>query len=226
MDLKYNLLVVLANHFGGPDQMAQRTPDISLKKQAKQQRSIATVAAIVEAATYILRREGPTGFTANKVAERAGVNIASFYQYFPNKEALLFHIAKLTWERQLEKLSPILRQDGADHASKLRSFIGEFFRIEAAEAELRQALRIASVNLRETIEFQALMAAGAELTKGFLTEAIGVRDGADLDFTVNFIVLLVTSFAERTTDEGASGDYLSRQADLLTDMLITHFKIF
>ena len=74
-----------------------RKPDISLRKHAKQQRALVTVAAIVEAATYILVRDGPGGFTANKVAEKAGVNIASYYQYFPNKEALLFHIVELTW---------------------------------------------------------------------------------------------------------------------------------
>ncbi len=56
-----------------------RKINIALKKKAKQQRAIATVDAIVEAATYILRRNGPAGFTANKVAEKAGVNIASFY---------------------------------------------------------------------------------------------------------------------------------------------------
>jgi hypothetical protein len=42
---------------------------------------------------------------------------------------------------------------------------------------------------------------------------------------VNFIVLLVTSFAERTTNEGVTGAELIRQADLLTDMLIGHFRI-
>lgn len=205
--------------------MAKRTNDIALKKHAKQQRSIATVAAIVEAATYILEREGPTGFTANKVVEKAGVNIASFYQYFPNKEALLFHIAKLTWGKQLERLSPILTRDGSDHASKLRAFIREFFQIEAAEVDLRRALRIASVDLKDTGEFQALIADGAALTRGFLTEAVGIEDANDLDFIVNFMVTLVTSFAERTTDEGTDGDDLVRQADLLTDMLIAHFRI-
>lgn len=199
--------------------------DISLKKQAKQVRSIATVAAIIEAATYILSRGGPGGFTANKVAEKAGVNIASFYQYFPNKEALLFHIAKMTWEKQLAKLAPILARTGNDHASKLRDFIREFFMIEAAEADLRQALRFASIDLRDTVEFQQLIVEGSELIKDFIRAAIVIPDAGDLDFNVNFIVLLVTSFAERTTDERSSGANLIRQADLLTDMLIAHFRI-
>lgn len=199
--------------------------DISLKKEAKQQRAIATVAAIVEAATYILRKEGPAGFTANKVAEKAGVNISSFYQYYPNKEALLFHITQLNWERQLRQLTPILIQTGPEHSRKLRDFIREFFIIEAAEADLRQALRLASIDLRETDEFKALISKGADLTRTFIETAVGLPDKSDLDFTVNFIVLLVTSFAERSTNEGFTGAELLRQADLLTDILVGHFKI-
>lgn len=203
----------------------KRKPAISLKKQAKQLRSKATIGAIIEAGTYILRHKGPRGFTANKVCEKAGVNIASFYQYFPNKEALLFCIAQLTWEKQLARLSPILTRRGSDHASKLKDFIREFFLIEAAEADLRQALRIASVDLKDTKEFRDLISKGVELTRGFIKDAVEVQDADHLDFNVSFIVLLVTSFAERTTDEGASGAHLIRQADLLSDMLIAHFKI-
>lgn len=199
--------------------------DISLKKQAKQTRSIATVAAIIEAATYILSGGGANGFTANKVAEKAGVNIASFYQYFPNKEALLFHLATMTWEKQLARLAPILTRSGDDHARKLRDFIREFFMIEAAEADLRQALRIAAIDLRDTAQFQQLIVVGTELIKDFIRAAIVIPEGDNLDFTVNFIVLLVTSVAERTTDQRSSGANLIRQADLLADMLIAHFRI-
>jgi AcrR family transcriptional regulator len=59
------------------------------KKQPRQSRSQATVDAILQAATYILMRDGWAGFTTNHVAERAGVNIASLYQYFPSKEAIV-----------------------------------------------------------------------------------------------------------------------------------------
>lgn len=202
-----------------------RKISIAPKKLPKQRRAIVTVEALVEAATYILAREGRGGFTANKVAERAGVNIASFYQYFPNKDALLFHIVKQTWERQLARLSPILMRPGADRAVKLRNFIREFFLIEAAEVDLRRALWAASVDLKETDEFKALLSTGADLTKSFIVEA--VRDGrsGDLDSDVRFVVLLTTSFAERTTDEGTGEVELMRQADLLTDMLIAKFNI-
>lgn len=203
----------------------RRKPDISLKKSPKQQRAIATVEAIVEAATYILRKHGPAGFTANKVADKAGVNIASFYQYFPNKEALLFHIAKRTWKTQIARLAPILAQPGRGHAHRLRDFVRAFFQVEAEEADLRRALRIAAVELKETQEFRDLIAEGADLTRAFIREAVASVEPEDLDFHVDFIVLLTTSVAERTTDEGATGAHLIRQADLLTDMLVVHLKI-
>lgn len=179
----------------------------------------------MEAATYILTREGLGGFTANKVADKAGVNIASFYQYFPNKEALVFHIVRQTWDRQLARLSPILTRPGDEHGVKLRDFVREFFLIEAAEVDLRRALRAASVDLRETEEFRALLSAGEEMTQRFVAEALKSSTSNDLDFIVRFIVLLTTSFAERTTDEGTAGAELIRQADLLTDMLIAQFGI-
>lgn len=203
----------------------KRKIDISLKKEAKQARSKQTVRAIVEAATYILKRAGPPGFTANQIAERAGVNIASFYQYFPNKEAVLFHIARLTWEKELAKLSPILTRPGADHANKLREFIREFFLIEAAEAPLRQKMKAASIDLKDTKEFRALIASGAELTRGFIREAVAGQDDGDLDFNVDFIVLLVTSFAERSTDERTPRADLVRQAELLAGMVIERFGV-
>lgn len=58
------------------------------RKIPKQERSKATLEAILEAATQILERDGFERLTTTRVAERAGVSVGSLYQYFPNKEAL------------------------------------------------------------------------------------------------------------------------------------------
>lgn len=61
----------------------------ALRKQPRQARSRATVAAILEAGARILSRHGWAGFTTNAVAEAAGVSIGSLYQYVPDKLALV-----------------------------------------------------------------------------------------------------------------------------------------
>jgi AcrR family transcriptional regulator len=71
-----------------------RKPSATPRKQPKQERSQATVEAILTATTHILIKEGYDQFNTNRVAELAGVSIGSLYQYFPNKEALLFALAE------------------------------------------------------------------------------------------------------------------------------------
>jgi AcrR family transcriptional regulator len=69
-------------------------PPATLRKRPKQARSQVTVQAILTATTHILTEDGYDQLTTNRVAERAGVSIGSLYQYFPNKEALIFALAE------------------------------------------------------------------------------------------------------------------------------------
>ena len=64
------------------------------RKKPRQERSVATVEAILQAATYILTERGWSAFTTNEVAQKAGVNIASLYQYFPNKESIVAELQR------------------------------------------------------------------------------------------------------------------------------------
>ena len=57
-------------------------------RRPSQSRSKATVDAILEATSQVLRREGLEGCTTTKIAERAGVSVGTLYQYFPNKAAV------------------------------------------------------------------------------------------------------------------------------------------
>jgi AcrR family transcriptional regulator len=64
------------------------------RKRPKQERSQATVEAILTATAHILTELGYDRFNTNRVAELAGVSIGSLYQYFPNKEALILALAE------------------------------------------------------------------------------------------------------------------------------------
>ena len=90
------------------------------KKQPRQARAKLTVAAILQATTYILERDGFAGFTTNKVAAKAGVNIASLYQYFPGKAAL---VAELMRQHSAASRAASLRVLAASRAEGLEAAV-------------------------------------------------------------------------------------------------------
>ena len=96
-----------------------RKRKLSPRKTPRQDRSRATVDAVLEATTDILIREGYAKLTTNRIADRAGVNIASLYQYFPGKEAIVAELRRRHGADQRTALRQVL----ADHTGDLESTI-------------------------------------------------------------------------------------------------------
>ena len=71
------------------------------RKTPVQARSAFTVEAIFEATIQVLLIHGTDRLTTTRVAERAGVSVGTLYQYYPNKESLLFAVL----EDHLDKVS-------------------------------------------------------------------------------------------------------------------------
>jgi AcrR family transcriptional regulator len=79
--------------------------DFMPKKLPRQRRSRDTFDALVDACTLLLPVRGYAGTTTNHIAERAGVNIASLYEYFPGKDAIVAQVAERLVERVLSRLA-------------------------------------------------------------------------------------------------------------------------
>lgn len=79
------------------------------RKQAVQERSRETVAAILEAAAQVFERQGFRAATTEAIAERAGVSIGSLYQYWPDKAALAVALMERHGNACLERLAPALQ---------------------------------------------------------------------------------------------------------------------
>lgn len=62
------------------------------RKTPVQARATVTVEAICEATIQVLLSHGAERLTTSRVAERAGVSVGTLYQYFPNKQSLLFAV--------------------------------------------------------------------------------------------------------------------------------------
>src|SRR5262245_6804879 len=97
---------------------------LSPRKAPRQERSRATVEALLEATTDILVREGYAKLTTNRIAERAGVNIASLYQYFPGKDAIVAELRRRHGAEQRAELRRVLAErDATSLESTIRSLV-------------------------------------------------------------------------------------------------------
>lgn len=71
-----------------------KKPVTKARKSASQERSKATVDALLAATTRVLVKEGYDHASTNKIAEAAGVSIGSLYQYFPDRDALIAELSR------------------------------------------------------------------------------------------------------------------------------------
>jgi len=114
-----------------------KTPDLQPRKWPSQARSRATFDALVEACTWLLPRRGYARTTTNHIAERAGVNVSSLYEYFPGKDAIVAQVAVRLVERVLARLERGAAQVlGAPEDEALRRWIAWIHDTVAGEREL------------------------------------------------------------------------------------------
>jgi AcrR family transcriptional regulator len=91
-----------------------RKPATKPRKHASQERSRATVDALIEATARILVKEGFDKASTNRIAEVAGVSVGSLYQYYPGKEALVVAVI----ERHNRELMQVVRGALSEVASQ------------------------------------------------------------------------------------------------------------
>jgi AcrR family transcriptional regulator len=112
----------------------------SPRKRPVQERSQATVTAILDATIRVLADDG-MAFTTTRVAEVAGVSVGTLYQYFPNRDALLSGVLAAHLDvaiRALEEAAANVRglppRDAADR------IVRAIFAAKAAHIEVSRVL--------------------------------------------------------------------------------------
>jgi AcrR family transcriptional regulator len=116
------------------------------RKTPVQARSTVTVEAIAEATVQVLLSHGTERLTTTRVAERAGVSVGTLYQYFPNKQSLLFAVL----EDHLDKVSTAVetacdRARGLPLAAMVQAVVEEFVDAKMRRPDVSTALyRIAA----------------------------------------------------------------------------------
>ncbi len=148
----------------------------------------------MEAAALLLAERGYERTTTNHIADRAGVNIASLYEYFPGKDAIVAQVAERLVGRVLEQLATgAARVTRGDEAGVMRRWIQWIHDTMAREKAL---VAVFVYQVPYTDELEPVKAVGERL----LDLSRRVRDHAGgfvrpdfSDATLHLVVNLVTS---------------------------------
>jgi AcrR family transcriptional regulator len=200
------------------------TPRISSRKQPKQARSAQLVSDILVAAAQVLARDGAHRFTTARVAEKAGVSVGSLYQYFPNKEAILFRLQFDEWEQTTALIDRILTDAALPPFERVRKTVRVFFRTECEEAEMRVALSDAAPFYRDAPEASEHRQSGMKTLLAFLREAVPSVAAENRMRAADVIAMTMSAVGERISEEGRSAPDVEAYAQAVGDMFCVYLE--
>jgi AcrR family transcriptional regulator len=197
---------------------------ISARKRPKQARSERLVDDILEAATRVLKREGARRFTTARVAEAAGVSVGSLYQYFPNKESILFRLQADEWQQTAALLDGIMTDTTQPPFERLRSLVLAFFRSECDEAQLRVALSDAAPLYRDAPETREHREKGKRLLVAFTRELLPDVPAKKRNFAMELVKTAMSAIGQTVSEEGYARAHVDRLAQATGDMFCAYLE--
>jgi AcrR family transcriptional regulator len=201
-----------------------QAPVISVRKRPQQARSARLVAYILEAAVRVLAREGAQKFTTARVAEEAGVSVGSLYQYFPNKEAILFRLQTDEWDQTSDLLESILVDSDEPPPDRLRSMVRAFFQSEWDEAWLRTALGDAAPLYRDAPEARKHKKTVTRQALTFMKEALPEVPPNERAFVAGVVMTTMSAIGKRVSGEARSKLEVDAWALAIGEMLCAYLQ--
>jgi len=176
----------------------------------------------MEAATRVLMREGARRFTTARVADEAGISIGSLYQYFPNKESILFKLQTDEWNQTSDFLNLILTDAHTPPFDRMRQALRLFFKSECEEAQLRVALADAAPLYRHAPESLKHRSAGQTQGVAFMAEALPRADQAQREFCADLLITIMSAVGKAVSEQGRSMENVDAFAMALGDMFCAY----
>lgn len=201
-----------------------KKPVVSPRKKPSQARSARLVADILEAAARVLVRDGAHRFTTARVAEAAGVSVGSLYQYFPNKEAILFGLQAAEWRQTMSQLERIVSDTSVLPLERLRIAVRTFFRSECDEAAFRSALEEAAPLYREAPESRVHAEEGRRLMESFMRQALPGASARDRAFAADLAGTVMSSAGKVISSQDRSRNDVDKLAAAIGEMLCVYLE--
>lgn len=168
--------------------ISKRSSD-SKRRAPAQRRAKATVEAVLDAVSRILRKEGVAAVTTNRIAAIAGVSIGTVYQYFSDKRAIFLALR----ERHAEEMTRLIETTLVAHAAAplegiVRALVEAMVTGHAKDAELNALL------WTEVPHHGAGTTSREVRLRGAWRLALNGKIRGDLDRTVYFVLPMVLAF--------------------------------
>ncbi|MFK8397777.1 TetR/AcrR family transcriptional regulator [Pseudomonas sp. BGr12] len=118
---------------------------VSPRKAPQQARAMETCARILEGTRKLLEDEGAAAITTRNIARVSGVNVASIYQYYPNKQAILYALTKERLDLVIAVFDrfntpELLKKPAAEYFYELNEAVGELQWYGKVDIELDKAI--------------------------------------------------------------------------------------
>jgi len=195
------------------------------RKAPSQDRSKATVEAILEATARVLLRDGYDRASTNRIAKAAGVSVGSLYQYFPSKEAL----AGALIDRHQSQTEALLTLPDDAHRRPLpelaRHLVRGMLRAHAVHPRLHQVLMDQMPRVGRQERARDLDVRASQLVRGILEARRAEIRRVDLELATFVIIASV----EAVTHESAIDhpEYLTdpRIEDELVELVLRYLGV-
>jgi AcrR family transcriptional regulator len=174
------------------------------RKTPVQARSTVTVDAIYEATFQVLLAVGgPERLTTTRVAERAGVSVGTLYQYFPNKQSLLFSVLEKHLDRVVSAVELACRRNhGQQVSTMIESVVEAFVDAKMERLDISMAL-YATVGAQERSLTNKVEKRARAAIASMLATAPNTKF-ADLPFTSLMLISAMGGATRAVLEAGAS----------------------
>jgi AcrR family transcriptional regulator len=180
------------------------------------------VETLLDATARVLVREGYDRASTNRIAVVAGVSVGSLYQYFPNKQAILFRLQLDEWQATSTMLDTILGDRTHTPQQRIHAAVRAFFRSECDEAPLRLALADAAPAYRDSPETRSHRARGRKLKHALVAAAAPRATAAQRAFAGDLLFATMAALGKHVSEQRPSRAMVDRWADAVSTMLVSY----
>ncbi len=202
--------------------MAKRSA-LKPRREPQQERSRQMCDDILEASIRVLASEGPLRFTTLRVAEVAGISVGSLYQYFPNKDALVYALHTRMVDALWEEMQHILDHPRLDPRTKVRRIARMFF-LDESDQMVKMGSVLADIDpFFDTLpELQEIDAQVLTCLTTFVGEVLPNMTRADVAFGAQMLTTTIESVGNSVAKRRLSSRDLRKWATATADMVCDH----